>query len=57
MAGKDRSDRKTRKKKLTATGSPYRNERVLEIESGSTTSHSVKNSLWKRLWTCHKTDC
>jgi len=20
-------------------------------------SHSVGNSLWKRLWTCRKTDC
>ena len=54
--GKNRSDRKMRKKKLAATGLLYRNEGLLEIESGSTRSHSVKNSLWQRLWTCHKTD-
>jgi len=23
---------------------------------GSTRSHSVENSLWKRLWSCRKTD-
>jgi ABC-type tungstate transport system permease subunit len=32
------------------------NERVLEIERGSSRTHSMENSLWKRLWTCHKTD-
>jgi len=26
----------------------------MEIERGSTRSHFVKNSLWKKLWTCHK---
>jgi Cys-tRNA synthase (O-phospho-L-seryl-tRNA:Cys-tRNA synthase) len=30
--------------------------RILEIERGSTTWHCMQNSLWKRLWTCHKTD-
>jgi hypothetical protein len=30
--------------------------KILEIERGSTRSHSMENSLWKRLWTCHKTD-
>jgi len=29
---------------------------MLEIEGGSTVLHCVKHSLWKRLWTCHKTD-
>jgi hypothetical protein len=29
---------------------------VLETERGSTSSHSVENSLWRRLWTCRKTD-
>jgi len=24
---------------------------------GSTSSHCVENSLWKRLWSCRKTDC
>jgi hypothetical protein len=28
----------------------------LEIERGSTRSHPVENSLWKRLRTCCKTD-
>ena len=32
-------------------------KRVLEFKRGSTKSHSVENSLWKRLWTCSKTDC
>jgi hypothetical protein len=32
-------------------------KKVLEIERGSTRSHLVENSLWKRLWTCRKTDC
>jgi hypothetical protein len=27
-----------------------------ETERGSTRSHSVENSLWKKLWTCRKTD-
>ena len=27
-----------------------------KIERGSTRSHWVESSLWKRLWTCHKTD-
>jgi hypothetical protein len=31
-------------------------QRILEIEIGSTRSHSVENLLWKQLWTCHKTD-
>jgi hypothetical protein len=30
---------------------------ILEIERGSTRSHPVENSLWKRLRTCRKTDC
>jgi hypothetical protein len=31
--------------------------RVLEIERGSTRSHSVENSVCKRLLTCRKADC
>jgi hypothetical protein len=31
-------------------------ENILEIERGSTRSHPVENSLWKRLRTCRKTD-
>jgi hypothetical protein len=29
---------------------------LLEIARGSSRSQSVDNSLWKRLWTCRKTD-
>jgi hypothetical protein len=29
---------------------------ILEIERGTTRSHSAANSLCKRLWTCRKTD-
>jgi hypothetical protein len=29
---------------------------ILEIERRSTSLHSVKNLLWKRLWACRKTD-
>jgi hypothetical protein len=29
---------------------------ILEIERGSTRSHAVENSIWKRLWTCRKAD-
>jgi hypothetical protein len=31
-------------------------EKILEIERGSTRSHRVETSLWKRLRTCRKTD-
>jgi hypothetical protein len=31
-------------------------EKILEIDRGSTRSHPVENSLWKRLRTCRKTD-
>jgi hypothetical protein len=31
-------------------------KRMMEIERGRSRSHSVKNSFWKRLWTCLKTD-
>jgi len=27
---------------------------MLEIERGSTRSHCVENSLYKKLWTCHE---
>ena len=30
--------------------------RILQIERGSSRSRSLQNSLWKRLWTCSKTD-
>jgi len=31
-------------------------ERTLSFERGSSGSHYVESSLWKRLWTCRKTD-
>jgi hypothetical protein len=52
-----RSDGKTRKKTYAAIGWPSGNDRILEIERGRTRSHSVKNSLRKRLLACRKTDC
>jgi hypothetical protein len=33
-----------------------KNGRILEIVRGITGSPSVKNSIWKRPWNCHKTD-
>jgi len=44
-----------RKKTQAAAGWPYWKDSVLEVERGSSRSHSVKNSLWKRLWTSHTT--
>lgn len=38
-----------------ATGLPKEKEKKLEFERESTRLCSVKNSLWKGLWTCHKT--
>jgi hypothetical protein len=35
---------------------PKGKEKILEIERGSTRSHPVENSLWKRLRTCRKRD-
>jgi hypothetical protein len=32
------------------------NVRILVFERGRARSHSVENSLWKRLWTCRMTD-
>jgi len=33
-----------------------RSEWILSFERGSSGSHYVESSLWKRLWTCRKTD-
>jgi hypothetical protein len=32
-------------------------ERILKSERGSSRSHCVDGSLWKRLWFCRETDC
>jgi hypothetical protein len=29
---------------------------IMEIERGSSRSHSLENSIWKKLWTCRKTN-
>ena len=31
-------------------------ERILSFDGGSSRSHYVESSIWKRLWTCRKTD-
>ena len=41
-------------KSLGAKG--LRKKEALEVERGRTRSPSMENSLWKRLWTCRKTD-
>jgi hypothetical protein len=33
-----------------------RKKEDIVIEKGSTRSQCMENLLWKRLWTCHKTD-
>jgi hypothetical protein len=33
-----------------------RKEKILDFERGSSRSHCLENSLWKRLRTCRKTD-
>ena len=34
----------------------FKEMRPMEIERGSTRSHTVENWLWKELWICRKTD-
>jgi hypothetical protein len=48
IAGKGRRGRKRKHVLDELKGK----EKVVELERGSTKSHSVRNSLWKRLWTC-----
>jgi hypothetical protein len=48
----DRSERKTRKKTLEATGLSQGKEKILSFEGGSYRSHCVESLLW----TCRKTD-
>jgi len=31
-------------------------EKILEFVTDDSRSHSLENSLWRRLWTCSKTD-
>jgi len=39
-----------------ATGWNYGNEKILEIERGSTRTHTLENSLRQRLWTFRMTE-
>jgi hypothetical protein len=50
----DRSDRK--EEDVGSYWMTLRKERILSFERGSSESHYVDSSLWKRLWTCRKTD-
>jgi hypothetical protein len=45
------------RRRIELLGDFKEKELVLEVERGSTKSHLFDNSLWKRLWTCGKTDC
>ena len=47
---------KTMNKTSAATAWSSGKERVLEIERGSTRSHSMENLLWKGLRICRKID-
>jgi hypothetical protein len=47
------TERRWRCKKLQMT---LRKGKILTSEEGSSRSHYVESSLWKRLWTC-ETDC
>jgi len=31
-------------------------DRILSFEGGSSRSHCVEESFWRRLWTCHQTE-
>ena len=46
---------KLKKNNSGAKGLRKREDNVLEIGTGSTISHSVKNSLWSWHWFCRKT--
>jgi hypothetical protein len=48
IQGEERRERKGKERKGK--------ERVLLFEGGSSGSHYVESWLWKRLWTCRKTD-
>jgi hypothetical protein len=47
--------RRRRRGRRAATGWPQVKEKTLEL-GGSTRSHSLENSLWKRHWTCRNTN-
>jgi len=45
-----------RGRRHTQFSDDFKEKRILEIEIGSTRTHSVENSLRKLLWTCRETD-
>jgi hypothetical protein len=56
IEGKIKVTRRRRKRHKKLLGDRNEKKRALGIKRGSARSHSVENSLWKRLWTCRKTD-
>ena len=38
------------------TGLLQGSKKILEIETGSVSSHCLQHSLWRKLWTCRNTD-
>jgi len=47
----------TDKEEVSSYWMTIRKERILSIERGNIRLDCAKNLLWKRLWTCHNTDC
>jgi hypothetical protein len=43
--------------RIEVTGRRGRRRKMTLRKRDHAGSHSVENSLWKRLWTCRKTDC
>jgi len=46
-------DRRGRGRKLLVDD--LKEQTILEFGKGSNRFHSLENSFWNRLWTCHKT--
>jgi hypothetical protein len=57
IEGKLRGKYRNEEEGVSSYWMTLRKKKILEIERGSTRSHPVENSLWKRLRTCRKTDC
>jgi hypothetical protein len=49
-------EREEEKEDVSSYWMTFRKREILKFERDKTRSHSVANSLWKRLWTYHKTD-
>jgi len=46
--------RKDEKQDVSSFWLTLEKDTIMELETGSTRSHSVENSLWKRLWNFRK---